>query len=362
MLLGGIDTHPKPFVGQDPRELKDLTPTERRDATAHDTVHHDTGLATDAERFYNGDRENWSVDFKGVASGFLSQSLVQMTGMETDEMHEAIGVVENFLRYVLQHDVCPEYEADVSGALQVCEDARIEWPMIGRLQGRLPGAFNVAARDSFPVAEGVAKSNATQDYDEMAKYYGLKPQAKKDNPKMHVVASLTVLDEKESFVKELEDESRRVTMEYECTLDVVEILRPADSIVHRFRAIRLSDGTKIRSIGSAIFRPATIESEFDEPVVKTPASGYNVTLFFDDNILRNMKKGMKMTFTLAQLDNGFRFVKGLINIVPSFHTFLPQELMKYHKPPTKNNRPGPSVHGDAVDAGEDSNEQGEGDE
>lgn len=100
MILGGIDTNPKAFSGQDPRALKELTPAERRDATARDTVHMDTGIATQHERFYNGDRDHWSVDFTGVAAGFMSISLVQMTGREPEEMHEAIGVVENFLRYV----------------------------------------------------------------------------------------------------------------------------------------------------------------------------------------------------------------------------------------------------------------------
>lgn len=367
MLLGGIDTHPNnPFQGQDPRELKDLTPSERRDATAAASGSNvpqqkQAALPTDADRFYNGDREHWSVDFKGVAAGFLSIAAVELTGREKAGMHEAIGVVENFLRYVLQHDVCPEYGADVQAALQVCQDARDEWPMVERLQGLLPGEFNVSARECFPVAEGVRVSDVEEDEGTIAEIYGLKPRAKKQDPRMHVLASLALAGGNDDLIAGLGSASCRVMQEFDCTLEVVKIHRPADDIVNSFRSLRLSDvagKTKVRPIGKAIFRAAIIESGFDQPAVKAPVSG-KVTLFFDDNILRHMKTGMKMTFTLAQLSNGFRFAKHLVNIVPSFHTFLPQELMKHHKPPAKNERPGPSIHDAGAEEAQHEDENGE---
>lgn len=256
------------------------------------------------------------------------------------------------------HDVCPEYEADVKGALLVCDDARTEWPMIERLQGLLPGEFNISARDTFSMAEGAASFNAGQDEEQMFKYYNLKPRAKQENPKMYLLACLSMLGEKEELIKELANDARRVVAEFEATLEIAEIIRPADDILTRFRALRLS-GKKVRPVGKVVFRPAIIESEFDQPIVKTPVSGKKVTLFFDDAILRVMKKGMKMTFTLAQLDNGFCFVKNLVDIAPTFHTMLPQELMKWHKPPAKNERPGPSIHGDAPEEGENENGDGE---
>lgn len=329
-----------------------MTPAERREATARDAVY-----ATDAagDRWYNGDFENWSVDFKGVAAGFLSISLVQMTGWEHDEMDIAIGVVENFLRYVLQHDVCPEHDRDVKGALEVCADARMEWPMVHRLQGLLPGSFNLAASKFFPVAEGVAmlgeKDGETGT--DLASYSGLKPRSDKGNPKTLLLTSLALMGNME-LVQQLSQPGRQVVAEFECTLQIVKIDLPAEDIINRFKAIRLDDSDpesdskinlRLQAIGKVILKPATIEDEFDHPFVKTPATGQKkMSLFFDLNILRQMKPGMKMTLVLRQLDNGIRFVKELVSVVPTFYTFLPQELMRYYKPPRENDRPGPSIH------------------
>jgi hypothetical protein len=72
---------------------------------------------------------------------------------------------------------------------------------------------------------------------------------------------------------------------------------------------------------------------------------------------------MKMALTIRQLDNGFRFVNNLVHIVPSFYTFLPQELMRYFKPPRANERPGPSIHSPSGgEHGEEADEEGHGDD
>lgn len=87
LFLGGVDASPAAFTGQDSHELKDMTPAERREATATDTIH---GGSTGSARFYNGDRDHWSVDFKGVAAGFFSLSLGPLTGYEDELMKKLL--------------------------------------------------------------------------------------------------------------------------------------------------------------------------------------------------------------------------------------------------------------------------------
>ncbi|OAA69165.1 Argonaute complex, subunit Arb1 [Cordyceps fumosorosea ARSEF 2679] len=52
-----------------------------------------------------------SVDVAGVAASFLSVSIPPLVGVDSAPTARAVGVVENFLRYVLQHDVYPEHDA-----------------------------------------------------------------------------------------------------------------------------------------------------------------------------------------------------------------------------------------------------------
>jgi hypothetical protein len=363
MFLGGIDANPGSFTGHDPKELKDMTPAERREATARDAVY--TSEAA-GERFYNGDRENWSVDFTGVVAGFLSTGAVDLTGREEEGMDMAIGMVENFLRYVLQHDVCPEYDADVRGALKVCTDAREEWPKVDRLQSLLPGPFNLAAAEVFPIAEGVirARDDTLGDSGSYASLPSASAKTGKLDADKLFLSSVALLNEPGLF-SQLCAMKNRVIAEFQCTLQVVQIVHPSEEVVRRFRSLTL-DGSnpKLQAIGKVIFKPAAIEDDFDHPKVKHPASGEKqITLFFDEKILAQLKPGMKMALTIRQLDNGFRFVNNLVHIVPSFYTFLPQELMRYFKPPRPNERPGPSIHSpNGGEHGEEADEEGHDDD
>jgi hypothetical protein len=43
------------------------------------------------------------------------------------------------------------------------------------------------------------------------------------------------------------------------------------------------------------------------------------------------------------LNTGIRFIKTISRIVPSFYTFLPQQMMRHYKQPRDDDRPAPSV-------------------
>lgn len=341
LFLGGIDSNPVPFSGCDPKDLKGLTPAEQRDAKAGTTI----GGVDNEEQFYTGDRETWSVDFTGIAAGFFS-SMGPITGFEPEPTEMAIGVVENFLRYVLHHDVCPEYDADVKKALKVCEDAREEIPMLLRFQAALPGQFNLAAAKMFGV-------HGEHDWS----FHGFAETG--SDPKLNIIASLALMEEPEMFAR-ISQGDHRVVRQFECTVEVTEIQRPDAEILRRFESFELinADGTPtpaLSPIGKAKFKPAVIEDAWEDPVT-TPKC--RLTLFLDDDILANMKLGMKISLTVCELDFGLRFVKTVHEVVPTYFTFLPQQLMRYFRSPRDEERPAPSVHDRAGD-GEDAGQGGE---
>ncbi|KAJ4217631.1 hypothetical protein NW759_008942 [Fusarium solani] len=331
LFLGGVDCNPGAFGGLGRQDLKDLTPAERREATATDIVY---GTTAAGDRFYNGDDDVWTVDFAGVAAGFISVALVQLTSFEHGRMMTGIDTVVNFLRYILHHDVCPEYEDDVKAALQVCDTACVEWPMVRQLYTALPGNFNLAAADLFCPAETAEEAWAFQQYKRPEDF----------DPKSVFFSAIALMDEPELFGRICTKEPK-LEREFTCTIELVEVFHPSEDMIKRVKSLVIGDNPfEHVPVGKAIFKQGTIEDDWETPVFPWPITEDTMTLFFDDNILECMALGMKATATIYELDAGLRFVKSVEIIVPSFYTYLPQELMRGYKEPRDSDRPAPSIH------------------
>ncbi|RDA94006.1 hypothetical protein CP533_5027 [Ophiocordyceps camponoti-saundersi (nom. inval.)] len=330
LFLGGIDTNGNQFGGQDRSDLKDLTPAQRRDATATDTVHTDSATS---DRFYYAGDENWTVDFTAIVAGFFSTSLDLLTGGNQWEMDSAADVIENFLRYVKHHDVCPEYQQDVDRAILLCTDARHEWQLLDKLRCSFPGRFHSAASQLFsPPSSG----------DHWASSSFSQPQ--KQDYKAIFYSACALLGETEALVAAKRG-STAVAREYNCTLQVVSIEPPSEGLADRFRSLFIEQVQHHPSpIGKAFFKPATIEDGWVKPKTDIPIDETGTWLFFEKTILDYLKPGMKMELTIVELNVGIRFVKAWSNLVPTYYTFLPQVLMKHFKSPRTEERPAASVH------------------
>ena len=275
------------------------------------------------------------MDFLGVAAGFLSMTVPQLTGLEAKPMEKAISVVESFLRYVLQHDVCPEYTDDVSAALQLCAVARLEWPAVDEVRMAFPGHFNLAAAELFGrqgcdfwTRHGLSRPT---DFDARRVFY----------------AALALLEEPGKFDRMCED-TPVISREVYGAFEICAIDRPDAEIVRRFRSFTLGgESASMMTIGKATLRETTIQDEWDHPDLPTSLEdGEAISLYLDDAILVKLRLGMKMHLTVCELGgrDGIWFVETAGMILPSFYTFLPQELMRYFKPPREDDRPAPSVH------------------
>src|SRR4051812_47741930 len=64
---------------------------------------------------------------------------------EEKEVKQVASVIRNFLNYVLQHGVCPEYATDIIAARKICDLAEKELWAIKQLQYVFPGDFNTSA-------------------------------------------------------------------------------------------------------------------------------------------------------------------------------------------------------------------------
>ncbi|KAG8410038.1 hypothetical protein J3458_019109 [Metarhizium acridum] len=251
-----------------------------------------------------------------------------------------IGLVENFLRYVLLHEVCPEYKDNIESALQVCNQARQEWPALNKLTADLPGCFNLAATELF-------SSAAVGDWS----FLSFSRPAGFD-PKTVFLAVCALCDEAFTLDQFYQD---RVEASKECTytLEVTSVERPSSLTLDKFAAL-LIEGSDydIEPVGKVFFKPAIIEDEWETPSMHIPPQDANIWVYLEYSLLANVVPKMKMDITLVELNTGIRFIKTIRRIVPSFYTFLPQQMMRHYKQPRDDDRPAPSVHDPGAEEGQ----------
>jgi hypothetical protein len=249
-------------------------------------------------------------------------------------MLEGISTVENFLRYVLQHNVCPEYEDDVKAAMEVCKTAAEEWPMVRELCAALPGHFNLAAAELFCPEDTTKQSWSFLDFKRPEGF----------NPTSVFFTAFALMDEPELFER-LTTKQPTIIREFKCTLELVKTFRPSDDIVKRVKSLVIGDKAAYHApVGKATFKQGVIEDDWEKPPTEWPIDEETMTLFLDDALLANMIPGMRIEATICELDAGLRFIKVIENLVPSFYVYLPQEMMRHYKEPRENDRPAPSVH------------------
>ncbi|KAM3450071.1 hypothetical protein MY3296_006379 [Beauveria thailandica] len=354
MFLGGIDTH----TAFSPEQLEDGALIPR---ACEPTTHNDDDAAAAANsRFYDGNTHNWTVDFAAVAAGFLSVSTLPLTGVDAVPTERAIGVVENFLRYVLQHDVCPEHAANVSEALRVCGRARDEWPRFWRLEKLLPGRFTLAAAQTFGVHD-----EADWFLEGRNEEAGTTPTEVK--PEVIFYASLVAAG---VCVPKTESGGSALTVsrQFTCSLALRSIEMPDDDVCGYFERLALGADAdaetrlRLQPLGRAVFRPAELQDGWvrQVPLEALPADE-DVVFLLERDILDAMTAGTLMTAHVCELSSGLRFIKTIETVQPSFYTFLPQHLIKDYKPPRANDRPPPSIH-DRAAAAEETQVEGPQDE
>lgn len=352
LFLGGVDTTQRQFTGGPTGdELDNMTPDEIRIATAMDAVHRSRGGNC---KFYAGEDVNdpasgWVVDFAGVAAGFLSETLPFMTGYNYADMALAIGVVDNFLRYVLHHDVCPEYAQNLRDALAICERANVDLPRAHGALLQFPGQFNLAAAELFcpgfvpqfrDIDHGFRRPD---DFDPAVTFKTAVLLAGPARHARHLV----------NLQGDLNNE--RVVCEEERCLEVVEVHSPAERLRKKFRAVPINGKLGVLApVGTAIMVPCRIENGWDDGEIarSRPLSTERQTYLLDANILFFLQPGMKVRLVACELGFGLTFAKHVLEVLVPWYSFPPQSLMSDFRDPQPNDRPAPSAKAaaDAADA------------
>ncbi|SPN99687.1 uncharacterized protein DNG_02538 [Cephalotrichum gorgonifer] len=334
LFLGGIDSHQRDFQGVDPKEYAAATAEEKRQLANVYGIHG----AGDNPKFYNpAQPENWSVNFSAVVSGYLSEGVRRVAWHKDNaeaETPRAIGVVENFLRYILQHDVCNEYKDDITNALELCERGREELPLTLKASGRIPCEFNAAAAKIF---EGGREFEF--------------------NPKQELKEEMTEVEE--VFVyslvffgpREVYDQLKslrvvRIVNKEPCSLKILSITLPSEREIrmsHLYRGCR--GGVGGVNCGVIRFKHVLVRDDLCRGNVEQVVPDRIEELIVEERLLELLRPGFIIRVTLAELNIGLKIMTNLPEILPSFYCFLPQIMMRYYKAPCPNPRPAPSALG-----------------
>ena len=272
----------------------------------------------------------------------------------------AIATVISFLKYLLQHDVCPEYEANVKKAWEVCERAKIELPMCAAVIREAPGEFNTAARilfctDQQPHDCTVDPAHPMDAYREKnPKYWEFQDAILVPKSfKAKFIFKSTMAFSITHFIVPWDYEAKGYAIKdtYNQDYEVVdpkdhqnvsanpEFPGEGDEFIHS----ALDKDHNLKPVGKIFVKPCVIEDGWDNRLSRADASDKVEFFLLEVHILHLLTIGMKLRLVVCELDCGFKFVKQVLDVLPSFYTFLPQELMLQYKEPKLNERPAPSV-------------------
>jgi hypothetical protein len=260
----------------------------------------------------------------------------------------AAGLVKNFLNYVIHHDVCPEYRAQIDKARAICDFAPSELEDLGVLQCTMPGLFNHAA--SFLFCEGgvhmlTDSTGACPDAisKEQQEWIDLQLVT------FRISVSYWFHDDKLSLLAGQEDPTQiKVVNKTTKSYEVVSMKRPQKSLAKRLEEGFASTAYagKILPVGTVRLRPAILEHAFtglprpeDKDLIGEPTK----TFYLEEDIIARLHPGMKLRMVVCELNIGLTFIEKCEDIRVSFDTVLPQSLMFGWKEPKPNERPAPSA-------------------
>ena len=334
MFTGGLDANT--IDHHDAAEILDMTATHSVDFDESDPRH-----------------DIYTVDFEGCLKGFLSVRVHRhgrrLTLHRSSYMHgnfdlhteervkNYIGIIRNFLNYLLHHDVCPEYSYQVEAARKVCDQAQQELLQIIRARVMLPGTFNMACSEIFGgVFQGMRNSDTQSWLDEEERSrlsLGIEANLARQVFKIGFAAQAT--DEQVAKYKADGAIQRLgIIATEDVSLEVVDVAFGRSS--PQVQALYSSEQAKGLPILGKLFArtwqdPSAQEEDLTEEkeleLARHPPISIEYEFWVEDALLEQLFVGLKFQTTIRTLSFGQRFFDEFHALRCSFFTVLPNELM-----------------------------------
>jgi len=267
--------------------------------------------------------------------------------MTPKAIKNACQVLRSFFRYLLYHNVCPEYTEALVGARDVCDSAEQELPKVVAAGLALPGDFNMSASAIFGGAyAGQYTGDQPWAKDLQAEGVALgdigirEAEAKvKFKSGVFIMGSDAQVDRLE--IGDLQLVSREMT-----GLEVTEIHPPDENATlgaAEQTAVWGHRLGRLEPLGKLICKTWFIDDcdEWDLPrnAVKYPrgkpfrvADVKDYEFWMEESVLDECFVGMKLDAMVMTLDGGLVILDDVKETMCSFFTWLPNELWMERKP------------------------------
>lgn len=249
----------------------------------------------------------------------------------------ATVTIRNFLSYLMYHDVCPEYAANIDEARKSCNIATKELWRNQQFTAKSPGDFNTAASTLFggffydTYVENDQWSNSKDDTVRMTNEIARKVV------KFALVGAGT--DEQAHRFQQLanEDSLRVMRIEDIDGFEVTDVILP-DAETREFYEHHAPDLHPVgRLLGKAYRDPGKPEYDLSPEEREEWESGNDLVqefeFFLEEGLLKECYPGMKVITSLWELNCGFHFFDEIFTAYSSIYTVLSNDLMLGWKKP-----------------------------
>jgi hypothetical protein len=289
-----------------------------------------------------------AIDSDTDVSSRSSERIFKLVGTDMGLIQMAVDVVTNFLNYVLHHDVCPEYNADIMKAREICNSTVDQITRTFQIVQDTPDEFSRACYALFKGGKAI--------YAEYDDWDTLKRMSKEHAQRVFY-ASVAAHDVLYNKVKGTTVEDIQIVHHVMQHFEVEHIALPSEEQVRQYLGVKDEHGVtgNIKPCGLLTAKAIDLVSGWDTGDVVGPAPGIKPQEVFvvGANVLEQLVVGIKVKLAVCVLNIGVKFIKDVHDVRPTYYTFLPQELMLRYREPTPSDRPAPSTESPIVDEGVD---------
>ncbi|KAL6719295.1 hypothetical protein ACLMJK_003534 [Lecanora helva] len=325
LIHGGIEGGPKMFGGLDPQAVKTMTAVEIAELAATHYVDSDKVDTFEA---------NHVVDFEGCLKSFLSGELPDMWELKSEEqIKKLIGIIRNFLNYLLHHDVCPEYKDQINAARSLCDKAVKELWNVTLMSSLLLGDFNMACSEIFGgTYQGMHTANRSwMENSDLETSIGISPERARHAFKIGMAANAN--DEVfHKYRQQLSAKECKLISTEGTNFEISEIIPPSQTALGLYaqqQAAGLNTLGKIRA--NTWFNPREADEDLTEDeeahLKEHPPETKAYEFWLEEDILRKCEVGMKFTATVRQTSFGLMYFDTVSSVLCSFYQAIPNELM-----------------------------------
>ena len=335
LTYGGVAVGANMFKGD--QDISEMSKTQIAQILTNASV-------TEEKRNLDAETSAWAIDFLGCMKGFLSRRAFLLWAFEErTEVDLVTTTLERFMDYLLQHDVCPEYRAEVLETRNFCREVGREIWGIAETTRRLPGDFNMACSTLFGGTYAQNYDGNTWWGPDTADSVFVGLTAEEAHQILHFgVAGAASEGVFKSYLEAVNSEQ---------TLKVVDIrehvgfeVTAIESPTPECKEIFTRHSTHFRPVGRVRAKPWTNPDAPPEDL--TPAEweelakqhqdgtdGEEYIFFIESIIQSSLQVGMKIEATIRIIDCGIMFFDDVTSMFPTFDTYLPNEAMLHWTKP-----------------------------